>query len=233
MDGVVDHWIGRNGSRTTASHEIDQALSQLCPDRLRGGTVFDGELVSEGKWGSRAGAAKKLYLFDVLVDAGVDVMREPWDARRARLERQCMALPDGGPVALLPCLDDPERFDDVHAQWLAAGLEGSVAKRRSSSYSPGSRSKNRWLKIKPQATAEALVVGYEMGKGKSNQHEAGALKIKMLESGAMTTTGFCVPVEKAEAALGHVIEIRHHGVGASGKPRHPIFDRFRPDLDAA
>lgn len=139
----IEHWIGRTGSRTTASYEIDQALRYLPR-----GTVLDGELVSEGRWGVLAdGAPKKLYLFDLLVDTGTDVMGRSWEARRARLELMCRELPVGAPVTLLPCLRDPERFEAAHAEWLDAGLEGSVAKRRDSIYSPGSRSKNRWLKI--------------------------------------------------------------------------------------
>jgi hypothetical protein len=87
------------------------------------------------------------------------------------------------------------------------------------------------LKVKPQSTAEATVTGWVFGKGASNKHRAGALEIRMDASGAETTCGYDCSPEEAELMIGRLIEIRHHGIGDSGKPRHPIFSRTRDDLE--
>ncbi|MBA3546067.1 MAG: hypothetical protein H0T76_06270, partial [Nannocystis sp.] len=60
---------------------------------------------------------------------------------------------------------------------------------------------------------------------------AGALKIRLLQTGQETTCAFCFPVEEAEAAIGRKIELQHFGWMPSGKVRHPGMIRFRPDLE--
>src|SRR6266850_8478143 len=84
------------------------------------------------------------YVVDILILAGRDVMLETLDARRVVLEKQ-----------VLPNLDEPVRYSpDLKADLAtlieavkAQGLEGLVAKRRSSRYESGQRS-GAWQKMR-------------------------------------------------------------------------------------
>ena len=99
-------------------------------------------------------------VFDVLTLYGVDVHRSTYDERRAILER--VTLPDR---ALLSPVD-PDG-DDLWAVTLEHGLEGVVAKRRTSTYQPGRRSSD-WVKAAHRATRTAAVVGWRAeGLGRS------------------------------------------------------------------
>ncbi|KGM15800.1 hypothetical protein N867_05405, partial [Actinotalea fermentans ATCC 43279 = JCM 9966 = DSM 3133] len=90
--------------------------------------------------------------FDLLVLDGVDLTRRPLDERRAALE----------------ALDWPERtqlsptYPDLDPLWdvtLEHGLEGVLAKRRTSTYQPGRRSPD-WVKAAHRGTRVAAVVGW-------------------------------------------------------------------------
>jgi len=96
-----------------------------------------------------------LIAFDILLDGDVELLREPWTARRRHLEellrgvrskriRASDTTPDGGAMV---------------SRANAAGWEGVIAKRTTSIYTPGSRSKD-WLKLKLQYRAEFVVGGY-------------------------------------------------------------------------
>lgn len=91
-------------------------------------------------------------VFDVLTLYGVDVTRRTFDERRATLER--LELPS--PATLSPVYPDgPDLWEVTRAH----GLEGVVAKRRSSTYQPGRRSPD-WLKAAHRSTRTALVAGW-------------------------------------------------------------------------
>jgi bifunctional non-homologous end joining protein LigD len=220
----VRHWIGRNGNRATATAEVDTVLRQLPSD-----TVLDGELMTEGAWGARAGGKRKqLVVFDVLRLAGFDVTTLPWSHRRELLEKLAPILGTGPDVMLAAVAPVDEATLE---KWLELGFEGAVAKREASLYRPGKRSRD-WLKIKPQETAEAVVIGWEYGKGASNRQLCGALQIRMLETNAETTTGWGGTPAEADAMVGRIVEVRHHGISATtGKPRHPVKPKLRPDLE--
>jgi len=93
------------------------------------------------------------------------------------------------------------------------------------------------VKVKPQVTAEAKVIGFKPGKG-SLAGMVGAFEVEMLDTGARTTVK-CGTNERhrdvtanPERWLNVVIEVKHHGLGATGVPRHPQFLRRRDDRDA-
>ena len=128
--------------------------------------------------------------------------------------------------------------EDAHEQMLKLGLEGSVCKRTDARY-VNSRS-NLWVKIKPQATAEAKVMGFKPGTaGSAFDGMVGALELEMLDSGARTrASGFDLATrreitENPDRWLNTVVEIKHHGLSADGVPRHPQFLRRRDDRAAA
>lgn len=90
--------------------------------------------------------------FDLLMLYGVDITRRPLDERRSTLE--ALTLPDR--VQLSPTYPD---LDDLWDVTLEHGLEGVMAKRRSSPYQPGRRSPD-WVKATHRGTRVAAVVGW-------------------------------------------------------------------------
>lgn len=98
------------------------------------------------------------YVFDLLYLDGVDLTRVPLEERRRLLER---TLAPSAWVKLLEAFDVDGLTAYEAVQHL--GLEGLVAKKRDSKYSPGRRSK-QWLKVKARLTDEFVVVGYSDGE---------------------------------------------------------------------
>jgi len=86
-----------------------------------------------------------LYLFDLLWTDGRDITRQMVLQRRDRLEQIIDAVPGiqvGGHVE--------NRGIDLYRLAKEKGLEGIIAKRKTSTYRPGKRSPD-WLKIKARA----------------------------------------------------------------------------------
>jgi ATP-dependent DNA ligase len=132
-------------------------------------TVIDGEVIAfddEGRpsfnalqnYGSAA-APVIYYVFDVMVLAGRDVMREPLEKRRELLEEK--VLPKlAEPVRYASSLDAalPVLVQSVKEQ----GFEGLVAKRRSSVYESGLRT-GAWMKMRVNRGQEFVIGGYTRG----------------------------------------------------------------------
>jgi bifunctional non-homologous end joining protein LigD len=166
-DGRV-RLLTRNGREvTTAFPELD-VLAGL-PDVL-----LDGEVVAMDPQGRpsfpvlaervhvrdrrRARALSRrvpatFVVFDVLRLYGVDLTGRPFSERRATLER--LELPPG-PVQLSPVYDDGASLLQATRE---QGLEGVVAKRRSSRYEPGRRS-GAWVKAAHRPSRTCLVGGW-------------------------------------------------------------------------
>ena len=132
-------------------------------------TVIDGEMVALDDDGRPSfnilqnyGSSKApvlYFVFDVMVLAGRDVMREPLEARRELFEKKI--LPKlGEPVRYAAPLDAslPVLIESVKAQ----GLEGLVAKRLDSRYEPGLRS-GAWQKMRVNRGQEFVIGGYTIG----------------------------------------------------------------------
>ncbi len=99
-----------------------------------------------------------LCLFDLLSLDGRDVTGLTLTDRRRLLEH----LVEPGPHWQVPAAHDDGRalLDATDA----AGLEGVVAKRRASTYRPGSRTKD-WVKVKVRRRQEFVVGGWGAGDG--------------------------------------------------------------------
>ena len=91
-------------------------------------------------------------VFDVLRRQGEDLTGTTYDERRAVLD--AMSLPEN--VQLSPVYSDGQ---DLWGVTLQLGLEGVVAKRRSSTYQAGRRSSD-WVKAPHRRTRAALVCGW-------------------------------------------------------------------------
>ncbi|HMJ81929.1 MAG TPA: non-homologous end-joining DNA ligase [Vicinamibacterales bacterium] len=137
--------------------------------KLPNDTVIDGEVIALGDDGRPSFNALQngglsstpilFYVFDVMVLAGRDVTSETLEARRDLLERK-----------VLPTLAEPVRYtgelqaslrDLIHSV-KAQGLEGLVAKRRTSHYEPGRRS-GAWMKMRVNRGQEFVIGGYTIG----------------------------------------------------------------------
>jgi DNA ligase D-like protein (predicted ligase) len=131
-------------------------------------TVIDGEVVAlddDGRPSFNAlqnftpGTRIVYYVFDVLVLEGRTVMGETLEMRQELLERKVLAS-----------LAEPVRYtgelnaglrDLIHSV-KTQGLEGLVAKRRSSKYEPGVRS-GAWMKMRVNRGQEFVIAGYTLG----------------------------------------------------------------------
>ena len=219
---------GRNGAEHTGNQPAIEAVLQKLPND----TLLDGELVrGAGKHLDLSGGEQLYVVFDMLRVGGVDLTGEPFSKRRSLLEgMNGLDFFEGPNVQLTPQMPCDQ---DVYEQLVEAGWEGGMAKKLNGLYRPGKRSRDL-LKLKPQWTDEAEVLGYEMGKGESNQTKVGALKVRMLETGAETSVGFECEPDQVYEFVGKICEVAHFGVfEATGKPRHPGFVRWRPDRDPA
>ena len=126
--------------------------------------VLDGEIVAldaEGRpsfqalhnW-SLEGLSLVYYAFDLLHLDGRDLVRRPLDDRRAALRD----VVEGSGVLLSEPL--PGAPDQIAAAVRGMGLEGVVAKRRRSLYTPGRRS-DSWIKVRFAKRQELVVGGYK------------------------------------------------------------------------
>jgi DNA ligase D-like protein (predicted ligase) len=157
------HLRSRNNNDFSARYpSIAKALAKM-PDE----SVIDGEIVALDQAGKPSFNALQnydslgsselfFYVFDLLVLAGRDVMAEPLSVRRALLENR--VLPKlREPVRYSTAL--PARLPDLIGSVKAQGLEGLVAKKKSSSYEPGLRT-GAWQKMRVNRGQELVIGGY-------------------------------------------------------------------------
>jgi DNA ligase-1 len=108
-----------------------------------------------------------LMVFDALEDGGADVRGEPFEARRARLERLVDAHGSAAlrisPIVDAPTFDDLARLRETARE---RGVEGFMLKRRGSAYGAG-RKKGEWWKWKiDPLTVDVVLVYARPGHGK-------------------------------------------------------------------
>lgn len=154
----------RNNKDLTASYpSIAGAASRLRP----AGATIDGEIVAVDEQGrpsfqalqnrgAHPGHSIVFYAFDLLHLDGEDLTRLPLVDRKDRLA----GVVRGSGILLSAPL--PGTRSQVIAAVRQLGLEGVVAKRRDSSYTPGIRS-DRWLKLKLDRQQEFVIGGYRPG----------------------------------------------------------------------
>ena len=263
----------RAGNDITASYPELQPLAAALPP----GTVLDGEVVALGERGQPdfgvlqqrmhvgqptdalvAAVPVVLIVFDLLVLAGTPTTQLTYDGRRELLD----GLGLGGPSWQAPAAVDLPGADLLAAS-RAQGLEGVVAKRRTSAYVPGARSPD-WVKAKIVRTQDVVVGGWEAGTG-GRSGTIGALLVGVqtddgLVYAGQVGTGFTdrvladlharlatlavgspalhqVPREHARAA--HWVrpelvgEVAYTSWTREGRLRHPSWKGLRADVDPA
>jgi bifunctional non-homologous end joining protein LigD len=275
MQGV--RLMTRNGRDKAAQFpEVAAALRALAR-RARRPVILDGEIVvlerdRPGRFQTlqsrmhlqdvkqvalqAKAAPAALIAFDLVQDGDAELFTEPWTERRRRVE-QLLRGPRLKHVRLSETSHDGGRMVERAA---AAGWEGVIAKRTTSVYRPGARSKD-WLKLKLQYRAEfvvggwteprrsreyigALLLGYfnregqlcyvgHMGGGFTR--EGLAEMHKRLKPMERNTPPFVDPPKTNEPA--HwvdprvVVEVKFAEWTADKKLRQPIFLGFRDDKD--
>lgn len=209
--------VTRNGNDVTATYpEIAEIAAQLGRRRV----ILDGEVVvADPKTGrtdfsllqsrmhvrspSQAlirSAPVRLLVFDLLHQGTTSLMPRSYDERRKALED--LGLKGAA-------WDTPKAVQGDGPTILAAskeqGLEGIMAKRRSSPYLPGQRVKT-WLKVKNIRRTSAVVVGWRPGEGSREGH-LGSLLLGVhgetgFEYAGQVGTGFtATTLSQLEAAL--------------------------------
>lgn len=262
-DGPV-RLYSRNGTDHTTRWPQLHGIADATPS----GTLLDGELVAldaagrpsfgvlmasqttGGRAQSRPRTPVTLLAFDVLRCDGHDVTGRPWHERRGLLESFAL---DG------PAWRTPEVFDDgatLLEVTATDGLEGVVAKRRTSPYRPGVRSPD-WVKVahrratsvvvggwQPGGTAglKSLVVGTpqaggallhlgSVGSGISVREASALLAVLgdiAAASSPFTATPVLPDVRWVEPLL--VVDVEHLGHTEGALLRQAVFVRARPDL---
>jgi ATP-dependent DNA ligase len=146
--------------------------------RLPAGCVLDGEIVIASPRGldfdalqlrlhpaaSRVAKLAKespasFVAFDLLAEHGRSLMGEPFEARRARLEKLLEGV--SPPVHLTPATRDRTAASQWLARFEGAGLDGVIAKPAAEPYQPGKRA---MIKVKHARTAECVVAGFRWHK---------------------------------------------------------------------
>jgi bifunctional non-homologous end joining protein LigD len=220
-----------DGGRVRALTRNGNDVSEVYPE-LRGlglqlgatSVVLDGEIVAMDDEGRpsfsmlqnrmhvrgaahvrRAAAATPVnyLIFDVLYLDGRPLINETYDERRSILESLVL---DGPEWVVTDAFTDVSG-DKVLDVARSGGLEGVVAKLRTSRYQPGRRS-DAWIKVKLTRTQEVVIGGWAPGKG-NRQQTFGALLMG-------------VPAPMGLAYVGKV------GTGFTGKQQDELLAMLRP-----
>jgi bifunctional non-homologous end joining protein LigD len=195
------------------------------------------------------------FVFDCLYLDGRPIVSEPLTRRREWLE-DAVKQPSAYRVSTV--VEEGAALLEAVRQM---GLEGIMAKRRDSSYSPGKRT-GAWLKIKTRQTLEFAIVGYTLGKG-DRKSSFGALHLASVGRAGLkyvgkVGTGFDQRSMKAVWAELQQLrkikrpvttkppddtdsvwcepkllcEVQFASRTKDGRLREPVFLRLRPDLRA-
>jgi bifunctional non-homologous end joining protein LigD len=198
-EGNVDIKSRNNKSFNEKFYSIFNALKQW-----KINAVVDGEIAVLNEkgipdfsylqaWRSEADGHLVFYLFDILWLDGIDLMNLPLNERREILKS---IAPQNDIIKL------SETFDATGKEFFEIadkmGLEGIMAKKESSVYTPGLRTKE-WLKIKTEKHQEAIIGGYTQNEGSSKPFSAlllGLFEGNVFKSLGTVGTGFSVALQK-------------------------------------
>lgn len=124
-----------------------------------------------------------LVVFDLLVERGESLMRRPYDQRRDRLQSLDVS---GNRIQI------PPNWPGTSAEALldAAtehGLEGVIAKRRTSHYEPGRRSQ-AWIKHPIRHTTDVVILGWSPATGRDHAR-LGSLHVAIGDGSRLVPAG--------------------------------------------
>lgn len=267
----------RNGLDFTATYPELQQLAEA----VDGDVVVDGEIVALDRAGrpsfgllqtrsgltnprdverARKAQGVEFFAFDLLEHDGVSLVNQPYTVRRKALREAVRdAGTHGSAGAVRVPADAGTDLDEAVAASRRLGLEGVIAKKASSPYRLGRRSRD-WLKIKHTRAQEVVVGGWRPGNG-ARADTIGSLLVGIpgpagLEYVGRVGSGFTdaaladvrprldrlaratpalVGVPAADAADAHWVtprlvgEVEYAEVTADGRLRAPVWRGWRPD----
>jgi bifunctional non-homologous end joining protein LigD len=231
--------------------------------KIKTDIVLDGEVVllnEKGRpdfqklqnYGQNKNYQLVYYVFDILSHDGNDLKALPLIERKKLLKK---VLKKSGPVRF--CSHVEEHGDDFFKAVKGEDMEGIIAKKKDSRYTPGMRTRE-WLKIKYHKSQEAIIVGYTEPRG-SRQHFGSLLlaeydrdKLKYIGHAG---TGFSEsilselyqkmkPLVTMRSPLPTLVktnnkvtwvrpklvcEVSYSEITRDGQLRHPVFKGLRPD----
>jgi DNA ligase D-like protein (predicted ligase)/DNA ligase D-like protein (predicted polymerase)/DNA ligase D-like protein (predicted 3'-phosphoesterase) len=192
------------------------------------------------------------YVFDVLYLDGRPVVAESLERRREWLEDM---IKDNQVYRVSQAFAEGKALYDAA---VGMGLEGIIAKLKTSAYTPGRRSPN-WIKIKGHRAQDCVIIGYTQGKG-DRENAFGALQLACYKGADLVYvgkvgTGFDsrrmaetmetlktlnksdrpVETKPLDDALTVwleptlVCEVRYSSITRDEQLREPVFVRMRPD----
>jgi len=262
---------GRVSIRLGKGHEVSENLADVAQgitDALSmDGVVLDGELVARDRWGKASASmvfdrlagdrriAVAFHVSDILYHGYRPLLQQPLVRRKAVLNETLQA---SELVVKTYAQDSAGRvFFDAAS---VLGMEGIYAKRKNSAYYPGQRSA-QWLKILERRTANLVVGGYTLARGRKQTFErlllgayhgdelrflgtvAGrfpnTLRSKLTRDLSNVHTQTC-PFD-ATPPVGQLLywcrprltmEVEYGEQSPDGRLRFPVFSALRPDLDA-
>jgi bifunctional non-homologous end joining protein LigD len=183
--------VSRNGNDLTGRFPgIAKALAQAVRSPA---CVVDGEVCALDEQGrpsfsamqqGKPGTAIVYEVFDVLEIDGAPVLDLPLTERRARLEQLLDAK--SATVQLSGFFDDGDALLQAATE---QGLEGVMAKRATSPYFEGKRTRH-WLKIKTHGRQEFVICGWTKGQGR-RAGSFGALVLGAYRDGELLWVGNC------------------------------------------
>jgi bifunctional non-homologous end joining protein LigD len=190
----------RNGEATLKSRNDNDltarfpAIARALPRAVRSpDCVIDGEVCALDDDGrpsfsamqqAKPGTSFVYAVFDVLEIDGEAVVDRPLDERRMLLEQ--LLDPAEPAVQLSAAFDDG---DALLAAAVERRLEGVMAKRTSSAYLVGRRTRE-WLKVKTRGRQELVICGWTRGQGR-REGTFGSLVLGTYRDGELVWAGNC------------------------------------------
>jgi len=259
LNGDDTRFYSRNGlSYVKAYSKIYEALK-----KIKTNAVIDGEVVVfdyQGKpsfaalqnYNSRQNLAIQFQAFDCLEYEGKDITKKPLLERKAILQE----LLEGSDLVKY-CDHFAGEGTLLYEHAVKIGLEGIIAKRASSLYTVGKRTKE-WLKIKNVNTDDFVIVGYT--DPQASRKYFGSLIIARIDKGKLihageVGTGFTErllkelydklkPIERKKSPMStpiketkemhwvephFVAQVKYTEITQDGHVRHPSFLGLRND----
>jgi bifunctional non-homologous end joining protein LigD len=197
--GVVTIRSRNNKDFNDKFYPVHQALQEWGVN-----AVVDGEIIvvdddgmpdfnSLQQWRSEADGHLLYYIFDILWLEGYDLKKVPLRERREILTR---IISGEGILRVSQSFDTTGK--EMFAQAEKLKLEGIVAKKDDSAYSPGVRSKS-WLKVKTQHQQETIICGYTRNQNSKKKFSAllmGVYEKQKLVFVGPVGTGFSAEVQR-------------------------------------
>lgn len=187
-NGAVDLRSRNNKSFNEKFYPIYESLKKLSCN-----AIFDGEIIAINDsglpdfgrlqtWRSEADGELLFYVFDIIWYEGYSLINTPLEERRKLLES--IIAEEKGKIRLSKAFN--MKGKDFFSNVDKMGLEGVIAKKLSSTYTPDARSRE-WLKIKTKKYQEAIIGGYT--KNENTTKKFSALLLGRFEGNQLVFTG--------------------------------------------